>query len=155
MPILIAHRGNMEGPSPEYENRPNYITGGLAAYTWLHCEIDVWVIGGEFFLGHDAPQHRVNEEFLINARLWCHAKNLSALERLLNNPLTHCFWHQEDNFTLTSRGYIWTYPGQILADKSIWVLPEATNFEYCYEATPKHVGICSDFIRQYHKEVTN
>lgn len=150
MPILIAHRGNREGPCPEYENRPNYIVGGLAACDWLHCEIDVWVIGGEFFLGHDEPQHRVSEEFLVNSRLWCHAKNLPALESMLKNPLIHCFWHQEDNFVVTSRGYIWTYPGQPLTPMSIWVLPEVTSFAYSYEVVPKYAGICSDYIERYH-----
>ena len=150
MPILIAHRGNMEGPSPEYENKPNYIMGGLAAHHWLHCEIDVWAMGGEFFLGHDAPQHQVNEEFLVNARLWCHAKNLPALESMLKNPLIHCFWHQGDNFVVTSRGYIWTYPGEVLTPVSIWVLPEATSFAYPYEGVPKYAGICSDYIERYH-----
>jgi len=146
---FIAHRGNMEGPSPEYENKPNYIVGGLHAHSWLHCEIDVWVMAGDIFLGHDAPQYRVNEEFLINARIWCHAKNLAAFEKMLDNPLIHCFWHQEDDFILTSRGYIWTFPGQPLADKSIWVLPEVTNFSYSFENTPKHVGICSDYIARF------
>jgi len=143
MPILIAHRGNMEGPSPEYENKPNYIMGGLAAHPWLHCEIDVWMIGGEFFLGHDAPQYQVNEEFLVNARLWCHAKNLAALEVLMRNPLTHCFWHQGDDFTMTSRGYIWTYPHQNLTGLSICVLPELQTVDFS-----KAAGICSDFIEK-------
>jgi len=144
---LIAHRGNMEGPSPEYENKPNYILGGLLAHPWLHCEIDVWVVGGEFFLGHDVPQYRVNEEFLVNARLWCHAKNLIALEVMMNNPLTHCFWHQGDDFTTTSRGYIWTSPHQNLTNRSICVLPEIQTVDFS-----KAVGICSDFIGNYHND---
>jgi len=144
MPILIAHRGNIEGPSPEYENKPNYIVGGLAAYDWLHCEIDVWVIGGEVFLGHDKPQYRVSEEFLVNARLWCHAKNLPALEMMLKSPLIHCFWHQEDDFVVTSRGYIWTYPGQRLTPVSICVLPEFHN-----QKPVNCAGICSDYIKRY------
>ena len=56
----------------------------------------------------------------------------------------HCFWHQEDDFTLTSRGFIWTYPGKELTLKSICVLPESTDNEIgeCF-------GICSDVIKKY------
>ena len=31
----------------------------------------------------------------------------------------HCFRHQEDDVTLTSRGYMWTYPGKPLTEKQI------------------------------------
>ena len=34
------------------------------------------------------------------------------------------FEHQEDDVTLTSEGYIWTYPNKQLTDNSIAVLPE-------------------------------
>lgn len=142
---LIAHRGNIEGPCPELENKPEYILGVLYSYSWAHCETDVWWIGGEFVLGHDKPQYKVDEEFLANARLWCHAKNQSALVKMLKNPLIHCFWHQEDDCTLTSRGYIWTYPGKSLSMKSICVLPELRGFPEITTAA----GICSDFIGEY------
>ena len=143
MPILIAHRGNLEGPSVEYENNPNYVSGGLFAYPSLHAEIDVWFQKGDFFLGHDDPRYKINEDFLVNARLWCHAKNLPAFERMLSNPLIHCFWHQEDDFVLTSRGYIWTYPEKKLTPKSICVMPEL------WKEVPNTfgvAGVCSDFI---------
>ena len=58
----------------------------------------------------------------------------------------HCFWHQEDDVTLTSRGFIWTYPGKPLTSKSICVKPEK-NFEI-----PKKVlGICADNVVTYRK----
>ena len=144
MPILIAHRGNMDGPSPEYENKPNYVFGALRGYNDVHVEIDVWRIEGELLLGHDSPQHKINDDFLVDAKLWCHAKNMEVFEYMLNNPLVHCFWHQNDDFVLTSRGYIWTYPGKPLVEKSICVLPEQVN----QDPTPA-VGICSDFIDRY------
>ncbi len=62
----------------------------------------------------------------------------------------HFFWHQDDDVTLTSRGYFWTYPGKSLTTKSIAVLPEISegdNFNKC-------AGICTDFVLAYaHKEV--
>lgn len=147
MPILIAHRGNITGRSPDYENQPRYIAGALASYdNKLHCEIDVWYVQGEFYLGHDSPTYGVNENFLINARLWCHAKNPSAFEAMLKNPLIHCFWHQEDDFVLTSRGYIWTYPGKQLTSNSICVMPEL--FEAPQDIS-NVAGICSDYLEKY------
>jgi hypothetical protein len=136
----------MEGPDRGFENKPTYILGGLAAYAWLHCEIDVWLVEGQFFLGHDAPAYAVEEDFLVNARLWCHAKNTEAFDRMLKNPLIHCFWHQEDDVVLTSRGFLWTFPGKPLTRNSICVLPEESGQdpEGC-------VGICSDFIWSYRK----
>lgn len=146
MPILIAHRGNLVGPSLEYENNPNYIHEGLSKDSRLCCEVDVWYKDGEWYLGHYFPAHKINYNFLTNSRLWCHAKNLSALVSMLKNPVIHCFWHQEDNFTLTSRGFIWTYPDKELASLSICVMPELwftkPDISVC-------AGICSDFISEY------
>ena len=51
----------------------------------------------------------------------------------------HCFWHQEDDVTLTSKGYLWTYPNKQLTPKSIAVLPEGVIEE-------EIAGFCSDFI---------
>ena len=61
----------------------------------------------------------------------------------------HYFWHQEDDVTLTSRGYLWTYPGKQLTEKSICVLPELEN-KKSKVILPKNVaGICSDFIVRF------
>lgn len=142
MPIYIAHRGNIHGPEG-CENNPRYITKRLSDYSWLHCEVDVWFQNGEWYLGHDYPTYKINDVFLMNPRLWCHAKNLGALERMLKNTNTHCFWHEEDKFTITSKGYIWTYPNQPLVERSICVMPEryitAPLLAIC-------AGVCSDFI---------
>lgn len=149
MTILIAHRGNIDGPAPEYENQPRYIVGALASYdNKIHCEIDVWFSCGEFYLGHDSPVFRIDESFLLNGRLWCHAKNLAALEAMLKNPLIHCFWHQEDDYTITSRGYIWTYPGKQLTSNSICVMPELSKE---VPDLSKIAGICSDHLSRYLK----
>ena len=56
----------------------------------------------------------------------------------------HYFWHQEDDYTITSKGYIWTYPGKKILPKSICVLPERVNYKKI-----DCLGICSDFIGKY------
>ena len=71
---------------------------------------------------------------------------IEALKAMLNRG-AHCFWHQEDDVTLTSNGYIWTYPGKQLTTKSICVLPELKkqNHSACY-------GICTDYPMIYKEQ---
>ena len=137
--ILIAHRGNLNGKSNK-ENKPGYIHKAL--WQGFDVEIDVWYVDGEFWLGHDIPHYKIEENFLENPRLWCHAKSIDTLYKMTSNSLIHCFWHQEDDVTLTSRGYLWTYPGKQLTKKSICVLPEKR-----FEA--EMAGVCSDYIKEW------
>ena len=139
--ILIAHRGNTAGINIERENSPEYIHEALKK--GFNVEIDVWLEKDKWFLGHDKPQYEIELTFLLHNFLWCHAKNIEAFKEMLGRGV-HCFWHQEDDVTLTSNGYIWTYPGKKLTTKSICVLPEKTNYKNISCA-----GICSDFVQDY------
>ena len=141
--FLIAHRGNINGPSSD-ENLPDLINHVLSL--GYHAEIDVWYINGEILLGHDAPVYAVPHEFIQREHLWCHAKNIQALEAMMTTiPVQHCFWHQTDNFTLTRSGYIWTYPGQSLTSRSIAVMPETVMNDIL--KLPQNIaGICSDHV---------
>jgi hypothetical protein len=143
--ILISHRGNLDGRLEEKENNPDYINEALKL--GFSVEVDVWVESGEFYLGHDQPTYIIDESFLENKKLWCHAKNIESLERMLKNKNIHCFWHQNDDFTITSNGFIWTYPNKKLTSKSICVLPEIQK-EFTVN-TEKFYGICSDYILKY------
>lgn len=167
-PILIAHRGNLRGPSPPRENRPDYC---WAATTFgFDVEIDVWAEDGPeeilWSYGHDGPQYpttRDDAEVRVYSRhLWMHAKNPLAMETLVamdrvryrfpeeNLPPLHAFWHQNDDFTLTTCGRIWTFPGKRLTADSICVLPENDpEFDLknpaAYFTTMPH-AICSDYV---------
>ena len=142
--ILISHRGNIVGPNEMHENDPEYILEAIRQ--GYEVEIDVWRVSGDWFLGHDKPEYLVKEDFLKNDKFWCHAKNLPALQGLLYLE-AKCFWHQTDTYTLTSNGYIWTYPGEQLTNMSICVMPEkSTGKNY---KVSDCVGICSDFIKKY------
>ncbi len=55
---IISHRGNIRGRVPGRENAPSYIDCALG--NGYDVEIDVWSIDGEFWLGHDEPQYKVN-----------------------------------------------------------------------------------------------
>ncbi len=143
-PILISHRGNITGRNYSKENSPEYIQKALDE--GYNVEIDIWYIDGKLFLGHDNPHYPIEVQFLKDVRLWCHAKNIDALEYLMDIPSIHCFWHQKDDVTLTSRNYLWTYPSKQTTSKSIAVLPELGKMNLDGVA-----GICSDYIAKYKK----
>ena len=124
--ILISHRGNLDGKKEKLENHPDYIEE--AKKKGFDVEIDVWFIKNNFFLGHDGPQFKVDSKFLEDQKLWCHAKNSDALKEL-SKINCHFFWHNTDDYTITSKGYIWTYPGKELFTQSICVLPEKANYK--------------------------
>lgn len=138
--LIISHRGNVNGQDKALENNPQHIKNLLIAN--IQVEIDVWLKNNTILLGHDKPQYIVNKEFLMQDGLWCHAKNLDMLFFFLNNKVKNFFWHQEDDFTLTSSGYIWTYPNKNLTSSSIIVdLNKDWKFKNydCY-------GACVDFL---------
>jgi len=134
---VISHRGNLNGPNPSTENSIPVIN--IALYHGFDVEIDVWFKNNKWYLGHDRPIYQVEESFLQNKKLWCHAKNLDALNLMLKNNKIHCFWHQNDDFTLTSKNYIWTYPNKHTTDNSIIVLIKKQKIP------KKTFGICTDF----------
>ena len=141
---LISHRGNLSGSQPDRENSPQYIQEALNL--GLDVETDVWFIKNQFFLGHDEPQYEINLDYLKNQKLWCHAKNSDALRLMLDNKI-HCFWHEKDKFTLTSKGIPWCYPKNYIKD-GVVVLEGVSNpreFNDFYYHN-KLYGICSDFI---------
>ena len=104
---FISHRGNVAGKNPDLENEPSYLI--QATHVSTYVELDVWLIGNQFYTGHDFPQYPVDLEFLKNPKFICHAKNLEALICLIANRL-HCFWHENDSYVLTSYGAVWKYP---------------------------------------------
>lgn len=133
--------------NPELENSPSYIQDAIDA--GFDVEIDVWYIDDQWFLGHDEPQYKVDNKFLVSRRnkLWCHAKNTDALFHMIRLGVIHCFYHQSDDVVLTSRNYLWTFPGRQLTKISIAVLPEQTD--WTMEDLAECSGICSDYISKY------
>jgi hypothetical protein len=135
----IAHRGNLEGPNQRFENEPSYIIEALNE--GFDVEVDVWLLKDKLYLGHDIPEYLVGLNFLKNDKFWCHCKNIEALQFLMKNNV-RCFFHDTDDATLTSDGYIWTYPGKHLTENSICVMPERANWN-----VPKNIaGVCSDYV---------
>ena len=135
---IISHRGNLSGPIPDQENNPAYIQKAIDV--GYEVEIDVWFVDGKFYLGHDEPQHFIDDSWLKDrsSLLWCHAKNEQALHQMLKLEL-HCFWHETDKFTVTSDGFLWCFPGNFSANGVTVDLSEEVKI-------PNHpcLGICTD-----------
>jgi hypothetical protein len=135
----ISHRGNVFGKS-ELENEPSYILSALNQ--GFDVEIDVWMANDKLWLGHDYPTYPCTLEFLNDNqdRLWIHCKNIEALSFLLSYKDLNIFWHQNDDHTLTSKGYIWTYPGKPITNNSVIV---DLDLEHSLENA---FGVCSDRV---------
>jgi hypothetical protein len=146
--IKIAHRGNIDGRFEDQENNPNYLFRAIDL--GYDVEVDVWILNHKMYFGHDKDE---NLHGPIDARVvldmkdhaWFHCKNIEALEFFSNsNHDFKYFWHQEDDFTLTSNGYIWTYPGKQYGSRSILVDLKLESFpyeEYIY-------GVCTDWVSE-------
>jgi len=153
---FISHRGNIEGSDPRRENTPEYIDEAISKGFDVETDIRLengYVPPGSFYLGHDIPEYEVSLDWLIERkdRLWLHAKNVGALRWFLNSNVSwNIFWHQEDDYTITSKGYIWVYPGRRPCHGSVIVMPERT--EYSWKFIKKCGGICSDNIKKYYEE---
>ena len=137
--VIISHRGNIGGADPEVENKPEQIDLVIEEYGW-DVEVDLWKIGDKFFLGHDEPQYEVTWDWLWERSnsLWIHCKNGDAL--IETYQMFNTFWHQKDDYTLTSTNWIWAYPGIEVPEpaRAIAVMPEE-NFNVGWFG-----GVCTD-----------
>lgn len=145
---IIAHRANINGSNSSNENRLSQIRKCIEL--GYEVEIDIRLIDKKLYLGHDKPEDIISEKeiFELKDNCWIHCKNLDALTFFNKfGEIYNYFWHQNDKFTLTSKGYIWTYPGETLSLQSICVMPEL-NMNYTELTNLKNLkvqGICTDF----------
>lgn len=154
----IAHRGLYRGPDKTLENRPSQIDDALAC--GFDAEVDIRMVDGQLWLGHDEPQYIV-DSFWINNRashLWFHCKDHESLEWFATRPNFNFFFHNIDDYVVTSQGWIWAYPGNQLGLRSICVMPESVSPGYIINIT-KNIragkpigGICSDFVERFRED---
>jgi len=143
--FLIAHRGNTNGRLESHENEPTYID--LTIKLGYDVETDVWYKNSILWLGHDNPQYEVNFRWLRDriTKLWIHCKDIKTIEFISNLGYNfNYFYHTDEDVVLTSKGYLWVYPGKQPIKNSISVLPELHNDDYS-----ECIGICSDEIEKY------
>ena len=139
---LISHRGNITGRQPERENSPDYILEAIDA--GYYCEVDIFgKVDGSLWLGHDGPQYETDTKFLNNPKIVCHCKNKLAIDNL-NGWGIHWFWHNVDDYTMTSQGWVWSYPNKPSAGHNcIATLPPV------HLDVSEYAGVCSDYIGNY------
>jgi len=152
--LIISHRGNLIGSNKELENRPDVIQS-VIDNEGFSVEIDLRMKNNELYLGHDEPQYKIDYEFLEKNKsdLWIHCKDNDAFAFCISKNL-HYFWHDRDDYTLTSFGYVWAYPGkENVGNLTIAVMPEKkwTPTQVKYN---KFFGICTDFPIAY-QEIIN
>jgi len=146
--IFISHRGNIDGPNQKDENRPEYINAAIES--GFDAEVDIRLIDSKFYLGHYEAQYKIPFAWIMHhsKHLWLHCKNYEALVALKKYRMLNCFWHQKDDVTLTSKGFLWAYPGMQPIHDSIAVLPEILDDDVSQAA-----GVCSDmvgFFKRHH-----
>ena len=146
MKHFISHRGNINGRIPDRENHPDYIDEAINL--GYDVEIDLWYINEKFWLGHDKPEYETTLSWVASRqdKLWVHSKNHEAMVYLSEYQLLNLnwFWHEEDDMTLTSKRFMWVYPGKQPIKNSIAVLPEINE-----DDVSLWLGICSDQIEKY------
>ena len=163
--IIISHRGNLNGPNPQDENKPDYIDSAYELTAGkIQIEADIRFIDKKWYLGHDGADYPVSLRWMKerNHFIWWHVKNLDALvelnrisakshevylteDQFSRKQVFFYFWHQNDDYTLTSGGHIWTFPNKPIRGKnSIIVLNNKQD------VPPKGIfGICTDYPLKY------
>lgn len=145
-PIQVAHRGLVNGPNRTIENNIDTILH--RSENGLYSEIDVWLINGNWFIGHDSPsaEFPVDILFKYGTYLWIHAKNKDAFEALVlfrKEGRDLCiFWHTTEDYCFTTNMDVIVYPGKKLVKNCVFMMPENA----CGIDTNNNVDyICSDY----------
>jgi len=145
--MLIAHRGNMFGAT-RFENEPFYLIKTIEAGCMV--EADVRGKDGRLHFGHDEMQYDMPADYFdkYGQMTIFHAKNQEAMD-ILMDLRAHWFFHDKDDYTLTSFGYVWVYPGKPMDNsvRYIYVNPSACEVPV---GLHKIAGVCSDYVGLFH-----
>jgi hypothetical protein len=101
------------------------------------------------WLGHDEPTYSVTWWWLAGKsnHLWIHCKDITTLHEFSANTSGYnYFWHQEDDYTLTSQQKIWAYPGKTYTKNTVIVMPEWNNMNWDTLKVTNCYGVCSDYV---------
>ena len=136
---IISHRGNVRGPLPDKENRPSYIDCAIG--NGYDVEIDLRIIDGELWLGHDVPQYKVEHSWLQPRKeyLWIHCKDLAAAKECWEYQ---SFCHMGDPYTYTSTGKIWLHDLSMKIDNNV-IIPMIDDIDYA-PMNGQPYAICTD-----------
>jgi hypothetical protein len=143
---IISHRGNINGPVPEKENSPSYIDAAIGL--GYDVEVDLRFINGEFWLGHDLPQYKINKSWmdLRKENIWYHCKDIdSSLELIKLNEGFKYFCHSQDDYVITSVGKLWVHDLSKTINKDCIIpllnLSDITNYK-----NTEPYSVCTDYV---------
>lgn len=154
---LISHRGNISGAFPDLENRTEYIDAAISH--GYDVEVDVRLIGDKLYLGHDAPQHQVAAQWIMDRskNLFVHSKNSGAFSLMIEYGMK-TFYHVGDpHVSIANTDLIWSHNIGEYTKRSIIPLmsrSDMNSFGSFYELINKNssseaekiYGICSDDV---------
>lgn len=142
MKKIISHRANLYGKDSNTENKIKKIKECMKL--GFDVEIDVRMHNDKLYLGHDEIQEKINLNFLLEhkRKLWIHCKDFDSLNFMIGKDLNY-FWHQNDDYTLTSKKIIWTYPKKIV-DKNSVIVCLSKKDTLIYKEKDL-LGICTDW----------
>lgn len=148
IPLRIAHRGLLDGPSVEFENSIEKLTYNCS--NGIHSECDVWLVDDIYWLGHDTPTNRIPLEWLCDNSeyLLIHAKTPETFHALykINNleaANLHLFYHTDEDIVITTYGDVIVYPGKTVLPGWMSMMPERAPEQSNISAA----AICSDYVK--------
>lgn len=149
--LFISHRGNLNGPLPERENSPDYIDEAIAA--GFIVEVDLIVEDGWPILGHKNQRYPVSWIWLRERvdNLLLHLKNAVAVQEISKQGRFHFFCNEQDEFSLTSQGYILYWSRNVKKDtvNKYCLLPfieKEVLWRYS-QLIPSAGGVISDYVK--------
>lgn len=144
---IICHRSNQYGPDSVTENTMESIRQALN--NGFDVEVDIRMKDDHLWLGHDEPKEYMPAILLEMEGVWFHCKDIESLIRMQElrerGYYPHYFYHEKDAIAVTSEGLLWTYPGKLITNQSIAVLPE-TSPGWDFKLAR---GICTDYPYRY------
>lgn len=143
---IISHRGNINGPIINQENKPEYIDKAISL--GFDVEVDIRYIDGKFWLGHDTNDYDITINWLIDRKdkLWLHCKDLYSVYELSKiDASINKFCHSSDPYTLISNGGIWVHNINLKLNDTC-IIPLINLKDICtYKKEEKIYGICTDY----------
>lgn len=143
---LISHRGNINGPVSEKENKPSYID--CAIQLGYDVEVDLRIIKGELWLGHDYGEYKVSLKWLElrKNRLWIHCKDKDSASYLIELKKGFQFFcHTLDNYVLTSTNHLWVHDLTYDIDDCC-IIPLITLSDIELYNGNEPFAVCSDYV---------
>lgn len=144
-PLQLHHRGNSRC-QPCVENDPAAIEQLVGA--GRHVEIDIWRTADGLFLGHDTPMYPISIDWICNRKdyLLIHCKDGTTFSWLVAINGEHgydlnLFYHTDEDYVLSSRGWIIAYPGKQLYPDCLNMMPEMAGVK-----ATDYFAICSDLL---------